>query len=510
MTGPRRARVLAVARPTFDTDAAEGLRSAALTALTELGLPVDGGAQLVMTPADVTLAVAEHPMGAGNDLDVLVCASFCDAEAAVAFFSGPEPTVNAALPPVVLWSFPEPGQPGERLLLNSLCGANLAAHALRHRGRRVRHVHGHPADPGVRAALAAVADVGAGAAGGGAAPVAAASGAGTGAPLVEAAAPVVEAAAPLVEAAAPVDLAAARTALAALAGTRIGLIGEAPPGFTPCEEPPGILGPLFGVEVDRLPLPDLFTRIAAVAADRRAAEHAAALAAQPSLARVPEGEALTVAATTVALADYQAETGCRALAVRCWPDFAVDLGACPCSALSRLADRGTPTACERDVLGTLTLLVLAQLGAEPAHIVDTVEFDQAAGLIRLWHCGSAPTALAADPHDAPQWLHCNRRLGVAGNFPLRPGPVILARFDTNPDAPPGAPRLRLLLGSGEAIPADNRFQGTTATVRVADPAAMIDTMITGGHPHHTVVAWRDVRPGLRGVAALLGIDVVDL
>ena len=73
-----------------------------------------------------------------------------------------------------------------------------------------------------------------------------------------------------------------------------------------------------------------------------------------------------------------------------------------------------------------------------------------------------------------------------------------------------APRLRLLLAAGESVPADNRFQGTTATIRVPDPKGLVDLLITGGFPHHTVLAWRDVRPGLRGLAQLLGIPVIDL
>ncbi|MBU6148053.1 MAG: hypothetical protein KGP10_07775 [Actinomycetales bacterium] len=523
-------RVLAVARPTFDTEAAERLRAAAIATLADCTVvtEVRGGSALVMTPADVAAAMAEQPVSMPEVRDVLLCASFCDATPAVALFTGAESGFTgaesgftgaesppgSALPPVILWSFPEPGAPGERLLLNSLCGANLAAHALRQRGRQVRHVHGDPADRRVQAELAA-----------------ALSDTSSTAP-------------PVRGTSGPVDLIAGADALGHLSGQRIGLVGDAPPGFTPCEEPPASVTAMFGLSIDHLDLPTLFERIASVPSDRRDREHARALAEQPSLAAVPQGEALTVAGTTVALADYLTERGCDALALRCWPDFAVDLGACPCSALSRLADRGTPTACERDVLGSLTLLTLAALGAGDAHIVDTVEFEVdpsgSGGLIRVWHCGSAATALAAEPQSATQWLHCNRRLGVAGNFALRTGPVILVRFDCDPEPVDGAPnhpehggaghggaghggaghggagsievapRLRLLLAAGESVPADNRFQGTTATIRVPDPKGLVDLLITGGFPHHTVLAWRDVRPGLRGLAQLLGIPVIDL
>ena len=33
--------------------------------------------------------------------------------------------------------------------------------------------------------------------------------------------------------------------------------------------------------------------------------------------------------------------------------------------------------------------------------------------------------------------------------------------------------------------------------------------MTGGFPHHTVLAWTDIRPQLRAVADHLGLTVVD-
>ncbi len=205
--------------------------------------------------------------------------------------------------------------------------------------------------------------------------------------------------------------------------------------------------------------------------------------------------------------DWRAGADLAGLAIRCWPEFPTQLGACPCSALSRLADEGTPTACERDVYGAVTMLLLEALGADATYLVDTVDLDAEANVVRLWHCGSAATALAADPTRATQSTHCNRKLGVAGDFPLRTGPVIMARLTEDPAAPG---RLRLLLAGGESVPEPNRFQGNTAAVRLDSNAAdFVNGLVTGGFPHHTVLAWTDVRPRLRSAADHLRIPVVD-
>jgi L-arabinose isomerase len=147
------------------------------------------------------------------------------------------------------------------------------------------------------------------------------------------------------------------------------------------------------------------------------------------------------------------------------------------------------------------------LGSGTTYLVDTVELEADSNIVRLWHCGAAATSLAADPSEATQFTHCNRKLGVAGNFPLRTGPVCMARLTEDP-ARPG--QLRLLLAAGESMPEPNRFQGNTAAVRLdGDAATFVTGLVTGGFPHHTVLAWSDVRPQLRAAADLLGITVVD-
>jgi L-fucose isomerase-like protein len=197
------------------------------------------------------------------------------------------------------------------------------------------------------------------------------------------------------------------------------------------------------------------------------------------------------------------------VAVRCWPEFPTELGVCPCSSLSRLADEGVPTQCERDVHGAVTMLLLEALGAGTTYLVDTVDLDAAQNLVRLWHCGSAATKLAADPARARQSVHCNRKIGVAGDFALRPGRVVLARLTENLPGAGGSP-LRLLVAAGESLPAVNRFQGNTADVRLdADATAFVHGLVTGGFPHHTVLAWTDVRPQLRAAADHLGIPVTE-
>ena len=235
--------------------------------------------------------------------------------------------------------------------------------------------------------------------------------------------------------------------------------------------------------------------------------HGAALKAQPTLGAVNHEQAVKVAGVEVALDEWRDEKSLDAIAIRCWPEFPTDLGACVCSALGRLADRGTVTTCERDVLGAVTMLLCEALGSDQNYLVDIVDLQAEENIIRLWHCGSAATKLAADPKNATQDIHCNRKLGVAGNFPLKTGPVTLVRIDRDVD-PSNNSGLRMIVSRGESIPAPNQFQGNTATVRTEpDAATLVNGIVTHGYPHHLVISWVDVRPGLRRVANQLGIPL---
>lgn len=469
-SGPR-VVVVPTARPTFAVEVARERAEAARALLVELGAQVSGPSELVMTPDDVEAAAALVTPDA--DLVVNVCASFSDATPALRLYTGLDG-------PVLLWSFREPGPVGDRLWLNSLCGANLFGHALVRAGGSVRLLYGDPGEPRVREALQAA----------------------LAGRLPE---PPVLPAAQRERA----DEASVRPALDSLRGKRIGLVGEAPAGFTPSEYDPQVLADVFGLQVDAITVEQAFELARAVPEADVEAEQADATKARPSLADLDQDQVRRFAAVTSALRGWSAGDLLSGVAVRCWPEFPTELGVCPCSALSRLADEGVPTACERDVYGTVTMLLLEALGSGTTYLVDTVDLDADRNVVRLWHCGSAATSLAAEPDEATQYVHCNRKIGVAGNFPLKTGPVVMARLTEDPD-PASRTGLRLLLAAGESVPEPNRFQGNTAAVRLSAPAEeFVAGLVTGGFPHHTVLAWTDVRPALRAAADLYGIAVVE-
>ena len=463
--------LIALARPTFQVDAAQKYFDDARSLIESLGVKINGPKNLVMTPEDTEAARAN--LNEDENLYILLSASFSDASPAVSLLSKVKGDV-------LLWSVREFGNVGDRLLLNSMCGSNLASHALRTAGKNAVHIHGNPDEAQIKDSLRAALN--------GKLPS-------IGEPArIEGA---------------KADATKVDSALASLRGKKIGAIGEAPTGFTPCNFDADILKEYFGIEVLAKSIPDIFAEISGVSLEEESNEYKSACEAQPSLKNVPEKEARINASTRVALQKWIQAKNLAAIAMRCWPEFAVDLGACPCGAMGRTATSGTPAACERDVYGAVTMLLLEALGSGTNYLVDTVDLDEKEGIIRIWHCGSASTELAVDPKNATQYIHCNRKLGVAGNFPLKTGPVVLVRLDSDID-PANKSKLRLVMTSGESLSAPNRFQGNTATVRTNAPARqLVNGLIQNGFPHHTVVSWRDIRPEVRRMAERLAIPLTE-
>lgn len=463
---PRTVALLATGRSTFVQAAGLAANAGARALLEELGARIDG-------PNDLIEFAAEVPRGfptAGADLHILLCATFADASVALAAF-------GASTGPVVLWAVRDPAPTGERLHVNSLCGANLAAHALVRQGVQVRLLYGNPEEAMTRDWLRRALEEG------------------------------LEPAAGSFPARGEAeDPALVGVAIDDLKGGIIGVVGDVPTGFTTCEYEPEWLKSRLGLITRPMTLEAAFERILAVPPDAREAEVTAAAGRSPSLRSLPAAEVDRFGAVTSALRVWVRDEKLVGLALRCWPEFPLQYGVCPCSALGRLASTGIATACEADVNGAATMLLMRAL--DPAHgltyLADVVRVDETAGTATFWHCGLAPVELAADPESATQDLHCNRGIGVAGNFPLRPGPVTIARIGRSRDG------YRLLLGAGEALAGPNRFMGNSLDVRIdGDASTFVRVLVESGFEHHTVLAWADLRPNLRAAATSLGIELVE-
>lgn len=466
--------VVPIGRPTFDLELGTQQVRAATAVLAGLGA-VHPSDQRILTDISEVDAALDGVLGStvgAPDVVVVLQATFSDSS-----LVGRVATRLGV--PIVVWSFPE-ARTGDRLRLNSLCGANLAAYLLRRRPHRVEFVHVDPsaesaADTIVRA-IERVTATGAIAAHHAEVP-----------PRVA------------------VEVAEGRSIAASLSSRRIGVVGEPPTGFEPCAGDVDEMRDVTGIEVDRIPLPTLFAEADAAPAPTRAAtieRVRSAMDLDVDTASAGLDESVALHAGLSALADRH---GWSALATRCWPECMTEYGGAVCTPMAMLTEDGVPGVCEADLYGAATALLLREIGGSDPFVADLVDADESDDTSVVWHCGVASVSLA-DPDVRPVAItHPNRHRALANQFALRPGRVTIARLSQ------AGGDLSMVIGSGEILRRPRPFQGTCAVLRWDQPVASVLATVFGrGLEHHVGLVYGEHRAALDSLAAAWDIPVIRL
>jgi len=461
--------VAALARPTFDVPFAEEMKERAFAALAAAGIEAVGPRELLFDRAAAERAIAEIRSAAPIDLLLVLQVTFTDATMTVELARSGEF-------PLAIWAVPEP-RAGGRLRLNAYCGLNLAAHAL----GRVNADHGwlyaSPDEPGLSARLRALATPARHAAPAARAPAQPDSGA----------------------------VAVADRALAKLAGGTITVVGKHPDGFDTCEYDESLLDRLAGMKVQTVQLGQLFDRARAVDAGRVAAVHAAAAAKVHGLDAVNQEQLDRSFRVFCALQDVRRDSGASGLAVRCWPEMFTEYGCAACGPMAMMNQERVPSACEADVNGSITQLLLQELSDQPAWMADLVDITPADDTAVIWHCGLAPLSMRDPEVPAEATIHTNRRMPLLHQFPIKPGRITLARLSRARN------EVKLMIAGAEVIRAPMAFTGCSGTIRFDRPAADVhQTIMDEGLEHHFALAYGDHKPALRAIAARWRLPVLEL
>lgn len=456
--------LLPLGRPTFDVPFAEGMLQAMLAALTETGHELLGS-QSLLFDEPATRAVIDELRGADVDQVLILQVTFTDASMAVA-------AAGALQKPLAIWAVPEPRE-GGRLRLNAFCGLNLAAHALGLNGLAFSWLYAEP-DSAVAAQLE---DLLAGKRQAGrldAGPV-------------------------------PPTDAEGRAVAASLRGRRIARIGEHPAGFDTCAYDPAEIDRLAGVEVRAMELETLF-ETAAYAEPGAVSELRATLDDQvPNAGEVDPDQLDRSLRLKLGLDQIRTSGHFDAFAIRCWPETFTEYGGAVCGPVSMMGEARVPCACEADVYGALTQLLLQQVAQAPVFLTDLVDVDPADESAVVWHCGQAPLSMCAGGVQATATVHTNRKQPLLYQFPLKAGPVTLVRVSQSHNTP------KLVLSFGEMLARPAAFTGTSGVLRFERPAGdVLQDLIAAGLEHHMALAYGDHRAALRTAAGALGLPLLEI
>lgn len=445
---PYRIAFFPLVRVQFDVPLAEEKISQARKSLADAGFELIGPEKPISdldSARAAALAVSNQPF----DLALVFQATFADSTMAVSL-------AEILDTPLFLWAIPEEWT-GGRLRLNSLCGINLAGHALTLRQRRFNYAYAEPTDAATVTRIRTLSAAGA------------------------------------------LD----RT----LKSACLGVVGESPAGMDSCILDEANLAQVFGVKIEKIDLQEVFNRA-------RAIPHAETAQTQSRLATIagnlgdleqaPLHKTLNAYAV---LKQMVREKQLSGLAVRCWPEFFTQYGSAACGALSLLSggfdgDTPIPCSCEADINGTVTQFILQTLAGDSAFGTDMVGADFEKNTVALWHCGMAPINMADPSHPIAGGIHSNRKVPLIMDFRLKPGQVTVLRVSQS------GGRLRMILGTGEILPHPKPFSGSSGTIRFSCSAReFVDLLMREGLEHHISLVYGNFCAEIEAFASLANIPV---
>lgn len=204
-----------------------------------------------------------------------------------------------------------------------------------------------------------------------------------------------------------------------------------------------------------------------------------------------------------ALAD---DNGLDAIAIQDFDSLIESFGAYCLLANSLVADR-LPLAMESDIHGAISTLLLSRAaGGAPAFLTDvTVRHPDDDNGVLLWHCG-APLSMCrpgARPRLGRHWILPSPVSGMT-HFPLREGPITVARFDGDRGC------YKLAVGQGVSMEGPET-QNNYVWMRVDDWPHWERTLIQGPWIHHTAMTYGQCADALTEMCRFVpGLEAVRL
>lgn len=435
---------LPTARLTFDVELAESMFNQSKTLLESMGTIQAIIPNGLLTDPEMLKAFVETN-GLQADVILFQDTTFTDGE----FIQNAIDLVDA---PVIIWGLKEPSI-GGRLRLNSLTGVMSTANVLTNNKRAYLYTRGNPDETATKESLSSQINV--------------------------------------------------LTTIERMKDLTIGVVGNYPGGFFFSGANEIDLRNTFGVDLKHYELHDWFELAKAV----KEADYLPEIefAEQHIVGLNKTDETVKRFAQFVKIAkDYISTDELNAIAMRCWPDFFLELKAAPCGVFSQLTEQGFPTACEADIHGSLSMYILQELSKGNApYMGDVVNIVPENNSIILWHCGFAPYSIANPKTGATAGVHPNRKIGLAMDFGIKPGEVTLFRVGYTPDG------YRFVITKGEALDVPNSYMGTSAEVKLANDAEEFVTFTVekGVEPHFAMIHG-DVTNELIEMARVLNIQTL--
>jgi len=267
---------------------------------------------------------------------------------------------------------------------------------------------------------------------------------------------------------------------------KLGLIGERPEGFDTCDFNNQELKSKFNANVTKIKLQSLFNTSSKVNIKKISETKKNISKNLKNINHVNQKELNKSISLFHGLEKIQQTQNIDAFAIRCWPEMFTEYGCASCGPMAMMNENKISSACEADVLGSLTCNILNQLNNKPALLVDIVDMDQKDNTAVFWHCGLAPISMA-EKNTPSATIHSNRRKPLLHNFAFKSGDITIFRVSKSEN------KLKFIVMNGKVLKRKNSFSGTSGVISLGkNTHKKIKNLFLSGLEHHVGFTYGDV------------------
>lgn len=295
-----------------------------------------------------------------------------------------------------------------------------------------------------------------------------------------------------------------------LRGARIGAIGARPAAFKTVRFSEKILE-ANGISVEPIDLSEILGRIGRLADDDSdVLAKMSAMRAYVSTADIPVAALIKMAKLGLVVDRWMKEVDVTVSAVQCWTSMEEYFGVVPCTVMSMMSNENLPSACEVDVMGTISMHALTLASETPSALLDwNNNYGDDPDKAVCFHCSNLPadffesTAMDYQAIIAGTVGRENTYGTIVGK--VKAGAMSYARFST--DDRTGA--IRGYTGEGHFTSDPLTTFGGAGVVEIPKLQQLLNFICRNGFEHHVAGTFSHVADAVHeATTRYLGWDVL--
>ena len=241
----------------------------------------------------------------------------------------------------------------------------------------------------------------------------------------------------------------------------------------------------FGIEVFPVALPDVVKKVYGTieesgtdfiqTKEKMKSVNCSALGSEDNIDKI--------AALKTVMKQYCTDHKCQGVAIQCWNALQGELDIMPCMSNGLLTEEGIPVACETDIHGAISAVMLQEAARRVSPIFFAGSDGEASGKTTMRNCcgtaGIFPLELARDPQKAFAGGHfvLPSHCSGTGEWEVKRGDITICRFDGDNG------EYSLFMGQGKAVEGPST-RGTYVWMEVPNWNKWEKQLVMGPYVHH--------------------------